>query len=189
MNANLSAALFHLLIQIPIDLYLTLVFCRFWFQYCRIERHHPLARWIFKATQPLIQPLQYIIPRFRSWDTPALFLLFIVQACGLLIFMVSFSTQPITLGLLPAVLMSTLKSILLLALNLFTYAIIISALLSWLVPAQQHPLRDLIAQCTRPLLRPLQRILPVWQGMDFSALLTLLLIQVCAILITALLPG
>lgn len=70
-------------------------------------------------------------------------------------------------------------------LNLLIWAIIINAILSWLVAFQvinvRHPFaRNVISfldAVTRPVLRPFQRIIPPLGGVDITPIIVLLLIQ------------
>jgi YggT family protein len=56
---------------------------------------------------------------------------------------------------------------------------IIQAILSWVSP--YHPMKPFFDTLTRPLLRPVQRFLPLIGGIDLSPLLVILLLQVLLI--------
>jgi YggT family protein len=70
-------------------------------------------------------------------------------------------------------------------LNLLLYAIVISAILSWLVAFDVINLRNrfvynvahFLDAVTRPVLRPVQRIIPPLGGVDISPIIVILLIQ------------
>jgi YggT family protein len=70
-------------------------------------------------------------------------------------------------------------------LNLLVWAIIISAVLSWLVAFDVINLRNrfvynvahFLDAVTRPVLRPVQRFIPPLGGVDISPIIVLLLIQ------------
>jgi YggT family protein len=70
-------------------------------------------------------------------------------------------------------------------LDLLMYAIIISAILSWLVAFDVINLRNrfvysvahFLDAVTRPVLRPVQRFIPPLGGVDISPIIVLLLIQ------------
>jgi YggT family protein len=70
-------------------------------------------------------------------------------------------------------------------LDLLMYAIIISAILSWLVAFDVINLRNrfvynvahFLDAVTRPILRPVQRFIPPLGGVDISPIIVLLLIQ------------
>ena len=70
-------------------------------------------------------------------------------------------------------------------LNLLVLAIIISAVMSWLVAFDVINLRNpmvytvsrFLDAVTRPLLRPVQRVIPALGGVDISPIIVLLVIQ------------
>jgi YggT family protein len=70
-------------------------------------------------------------------------------------------------------------------LDLLMYAIIISAILSWLVAFDVINLRNrfvynvahFLDAVTRPVLRPVQRFIPPLGGVDISPIIVLLIIQ------------
>ena len=80
--------------------------------------------------------------------------------------------------------MRALLDVVMLALNLYTWLIIASAILSWLVAFNVINTRnDLVRsiwqflhQVTEPVLRPIRRILPNLGGIDISPVILLLLI-------------
>lgn len=56
-------------------------------------------------------------------------------------------------------------------------AIIVRALMSWVMPNDASGLTSVLLDITDPVLRPIRRILPPVGGIDFSPLLALVLIQ------------
>jgi len=59
--------------------------------------------------------------------------------------------------------------------------LLVSAVLSWM-PARA-PLADVVARLCAPVLRPLQRIIPPLGGVDWSALVALVLLQIALIVL------
>ncbi len=63
-------------------------------------------------------------------------------------------------------------------LNLYMWAFIISALLSWVNPDPYNPIVRFLYQITEPALRPIRRIIPFSNiGIDFSPMIAILLIS------------
>jgi len=81
--------------------------------------------------------------------------------------------------------MRALLDVILFALELYSWAIIISALVSWLVAFNVVNMRNEVVrsiamglyQITEPALRPIRRILPNLGTMDISPIILLLLIM------------
>jgi YggT family protein len=68
--------------------------------------------------------------------------------------------------------------------TVLSLAIIIRALMSWIMPAGGTGLTRVLIDVTEPILAPIRRMLPPLGGIDFSPLLAIILIQVVSSLIT-----
>ncbi|MDQ2745226.1 MAG: YggT family protein [Chloroflexota bacterium] len=66
-------------------------------------------------------------------------------------------------------------------------AIIVRALMSWIMPNDASGLTRVLLDITDPVLRPIRRVLPPVGGIDFSPLLALVLIQLVSQVLTQLL--
>jgi YggT family protein len=64
-------------------------------------------------------------------------------------------------------------------LNIYTWVIIIRALISWVSPDPYNPVVRFLGQITEPLLKPLRKLVPprMTGGIDVSPILAILLIQ------------
>ncbi|HLC03729.1 MAG TPA: YggT family protein [Anaerolineales bacterium] len=74
-------------------------------------------------------------------------------------------------------LLNALATILDIALNAYMWIIIIRAIVSWVNPDPWNPIVQFLYRATDPVLRPIQRMLPMkgW-GIDFSPLIAILAI-------------
>ena len=72
-----------------------------------------------------------------------------------------------------------LVQLVLAVLSLYTWVIIIRALISWVSPDPYNPIVQILHRVTEPVLRPLRRLLPPSRtgGLDVSPILAILLIQ------------
>ncbi|RLC97239.1 MAG: YggT family protein [Chloroflexi bacterium] len=74
--------------------------------------------------------------------------------------------------------------------NLYSFAIIIRALLPWFGISEYHPVMIFLIQITEPLLAPLRRYIPPMGGLDFTPMVGLLAVwlveQLLQLLILAL---
>jgi YggT family protein len=68
--------------------------------------------------------------------------------------------------------------ILLMALQILTYALLGRALLSWVDPRQQWAISRVLAEVTDPVIAPLRRVIPPIGMIDISFIVAILLIQV-----------
>lgn len=164
------------LVQIIGSLYITLVLLRFILQVCRADFYNPISQFIVKATNPLLIPLRRVIPSVRGLDSASLVLALVLQIVLVLVI------NQIPLGhigeifgqVLAAALIQLIKAVV----QLYTWALIIIVIISWVAPGSYHPGAQLLAQITEPLLAPIRRVLPPMGGLDLSPMVLMLLLFV-----------
>lgn len=71
--------------------------------------------------------------------------------------------------------------------NLFSLAILIRVILSWVRFDPYHPISVFVHQVTEPVLAPIRRYLPSTGMIDFSPLVALVLVQVVQVVLSQLL--
>lgn len=166
------------LINTLFGLYIGAVLLRFLLQAVRADYYNPLAQIVVKLTNPLLLPLRRIIPGWRKLDLAALVLAYLLALLNLALVVLLYGAMP---ALLPWLLGGLLR-LLLILLNLYTFTILIQALMSWLSPGY-HPVMGALASVNEPLLRPVRRLIPPLGGLDLSPLFVLLGLQVVRILL------
>ena len=61
---------------------------------------------------------------------------------------------------------------------LYTWLLIIRALISWVNPDPWNPIVQLLCRATDPVLRPIQQLVPTWRlGIDISPVIAILALQ------------
>ena len=157
---------------------LTLLFLlRFFLQLFKAPFNNPLTYMVVSLTDFAVKPARRIIPSWGKIDLSTLILALITQ------FLLQFSLlwlrhlplslvgNTIWISLVGTALLGVFRT----ALDVFFYAILLQAILSWFNP--QSPISSVLNSLTKPILAPIQRILPVANGMDFSPIVALILIQ------------
>ncbi len=173
------------LVKTLIDLYVMVLLLRIWMQWSRADFYNPLSQFVVKITQPVVKPLRRVLPAIGPIDTASLLLAFVLTTLKypilLLIQVGAFSLDPMNLlvGLL-----SLLKS----AGSLVFWVIIIRSLMSW-ISQGRGPVDYLLVQLTEPLMSPIRRILPAMGGIDFSAMVVILILYMLNYLGMDLFPG
>jgi len=61
------------------------------------------------------------------------------------------------------------------SLDVFFYAIMLQVILSWVNP--HTPITSVLNSLTKPILAPIQRVLPTASGIDFSPIIALIFLQ------------
>jgi YggT family protein len=179
------------------DLYVMIVALRFLMQMVRADYYNPIAQFIVKATNPILVPLRRVIPGMFGQDMAALLLCLGLLLIKFFLFAaldlgsVSIAGTGLMLSGAPALTLVFLAVIDLLALffNIFFFAIIILAILSWVSPGGYNPAAALLDAIAAPVLGPVRRVVPPIGGLDLSPLVALVGLQVLKILIIQSLLG
>lgn len=169
------------LIQVLFGFYILAVMLRFLLQWVRADFYNPLVQFLVKLTNPPLVPLRRLIPGIWGLDIAAVVLMVGLQVIELLlVFAVSGYTANIQ-GLL----VLSAAELLTLLINIYFWAVIIQAILSWINPDTYHPAIILLHQLTEPILRPARNLLPPISGLDLSPLLVLIALQLANILLVS----
>ena len=179
MTSSYWAAPLIFLIDTIFSLYLFALVLRFLFQWSGADYQNPLSQFLIRITHPPLRILRRFIPSFGRIDTAALALMLALQMLSdTLIFLIQ-STLP-SMGFIA---IWSLAQLLDLVLDIFFYAILIRALLSWIGPTQYNPAVSLLYSLTEPLLQASRRLLPASGGMDFSPIIPIIGIQLIKMLL------
>lgn len=166
------------LVRTLFGLYILAVMLRFLLQLSRADFYNPISQFLVKITQPVLRPLRRVIPGLGGVDVAAIVLLIVLQlAEELVIGLIRFGQL---IPLAPLIVLS-LAQLVELLLNVYLFAIIIRAVLSWVNPGYT-PATALIYSLTEPVLQPAQRIIPPMGGLDLSPLVVILGIQLLKML-------
>jgi YggT family protein len=138
-----------------------------------------MAQGILQLTSPLINPLRRIIPAIGRIDTATVLLALAVQAIAVTVVLL-LAGMPLSVRF---ILMSSVLELIKLSLLLFTFAIIIRIVLSWIAPGTYNPTTALITNLTEPILRPFRRMLPAFGGFDLSPIFAIILLGALSILV------
>lgn len=131
-------------------------------------------------TDFMVKPARRLIRPVKQWDLSTLILALCMQIAlfALLALLAGAPASPV-FWLWQAV-FGVLGQIV----DVFFYAILLMAILSWVNP--YSPIYGVLNQLSAPIVEPLRRLLPPIQGFDFSALVALILLQMFSHIV---LPG
>ena len=157
------------------DFFCFLLLARFLMQLARVSFAGPLGEFVLILTNGLVRPLRRIIPGVLGLDWASLLPAWLIQTATILL---GFALSPLVVdNPLPTALGLGAIAVLVLGVWVLVIALIAQALLSWINP--HSPFAPAMGQLTRPLLRPIQRVLPPIGGrIDLSPLIAILLLQV-----------
>ncbi len=185
MSALIEVAVF--LVDTIFTLYMILILLRFFFYRVNINFREPIAQVIMRLTNPTLRPLHRFIPAWRRIDFAALLLLFTLMLVKIMLILLLYGelASPFLIFLI-----AFIRTIYLI-LQFFTFTIIIGVIASWIIPDYSHGYRshsfplDFLYRINELLLGPVRAHLPPFQGIDFSPLVVLIILQVLMILLSA----
>ena len=149
-------------------------------QVSRADFRNPLSQAIVRLTNWLVMPLRKLLPPIGRVDTASVVAVYVAQvaAVGIVFVLSTGVAMPI-----PDLLLWSVRKLVIATLQLYTFAIFIYALLSFVAPGTYSPAVGLLASICEPLLRPVRRILPPLGGLDFSPRVVILGLQALKILV------
>ena len=163
---------------------MTLAFLlRFYLQATNAPFRNPLSQAVVTVTDFAVIPVRRFLPSMFKLDTSTLVLAFLTQL------LLQFSLQylngfPFALAgnsiWLSLAGLSALH-VANLSVDLFLYAIIAQALLSWVNP--YTPIAPVLDALTRPILNPIRQLIPSPNGLDLSPLVAILAAQLLQMLV------
>jgi YggT family protein len=157
-----------------------LLVLRFLMQWTRTSFQNPLGQMAMALTDFMVKPARKLIPPARQLDLSTLLLAWLTQVVlfALLTLLAGAPVSPVFWF------WQAFVAVLGQILDVFFYAILLMAILSWINP--YSPIYGVLNQLSAPILNPLRNVLPAIQGFDFSALVALLLLQMISHIV---LPG
>lgn len=163
------------LVDSLLTIYLYVLILRFVLQLTRADFRNQIAHAVLNITNPVIMPLRRILPPIGKVDTASLLAIVLLAAINIGVIALLAGgglLDPLTWAL------STALTLLRAFIMFFMGAIIMYAILGWVVPAGYSPVMAMLASVCEPLLSPFRRIIPPISGIDLSPLWAMLLLGV-----------
>ncbi|HTU67739.1 MAG TPA: YggT family protein [Steroidobacteraceae bacterium] len=165
----------YFLVDSLLTIYLYALVLRFVMQLTRADFRNPFAHFITTVTNPLILPLRRVLPPVGKVDSASVLAIVIWTALKLAVLSFIAGTRVLDPFAFSVMLVFDLVVTFI---KFFTGAILIYALLSWVVPAGYNPVMALLGSVCEPVLRPFRRLIPPIANVDLSALWALLALGV-----------
>lgn len=160
---------------------------RAWMNWARINMSAQPGGFVVALTDWLVRPLRRVLPKtllksradWASVLAAALLALAYALLAGVLFGMLTDAAHwrpEFAPSALLALLYFALKMLIRVALQTLLILVLAYAILSWIQPGS--PAYGLLARLIEPLLRPIRRVVPLIGGVDLSALVLLVLLQI-----------
>ncbi len=157
---------------------------RGYMQYQRIPFRNPVGSMVFALSDWLVLPLRRVVPALGRWDLASVVVAPVLLK--LLQFLLLWLLAGGVAGLL-AVPVLAVFGVVSMAITGLIGMLLVYTVLSWV---QAHsPLSEVLERLCAPLLQPVRRMVPPVGGLDLSALVLLVLLQVGSIVLNYALPA
>ena len=167
------------LVQTLFSLYIGAVLIRFLLALSRANFYNPLSQFLVKITNPVLVPLRRLIPAIGKLDTAAIVLALGLKVIQVLLLVALQGSD----ASLPVVLVYAVVDLLRTVINIYIFALIIQAVLSWVGNSYGNPLADVLHSLTNPLLRPIRNVVPTIGRVDLSPMVAIQLLYVVLIVL------
>lgn len=156
------------------NIYISIVLFRFLLQLVHADLYNPISQFVVKVTNPLLRPLQKVIPRIKNIDVSPILVALLLQAVAITLELVikGFNINP-SIGSLGGLFIWSFGALTDTLLVIFLFAIVIQVVASWLQPGQYNSTTAILAQITEPLVNPVRRIIPTAGVIDFSPMIVM----------------
>ena len=170
-----------LVVQVLFGILLAVVLLRVALQLVRANFYNPICQGLYKATNPVLMPLQKAIPSWRHLNVAGLLLAYVVALVWVVALYSLAGQLPGVVGLLVVGLAKLLDF----ALTMAIWLIVIRAIMSFVSADYEHPVVPLVTKLTDPVLVPFQRIIPSLGGFDLSPIVAILVLYLGQTLVAA----
>ncbi|MES2217452.1 MAG: YggT family protein [Pseudomonadota bacterium] len=170
-----TAGLF--LVNTLFDLYIFVLMVRILLAAVHADFFNPLSQFIIKLTKFLIIPLRRVIPNFKNIELASVLMVLVLECIKFLLLGLIANNSINYFGLLVLAGADALKTLV----NLFFYAVLLQAIMSWFNQGYSS-ISAILAKLTSPILRPFRRTIPSIGGIDISPLAVMIVLQLIIIL-------
>ncbi|MDR0226217.1 MAG: YggT family protein [Burkholderiaceae bacterium] len=160
------------LLDVVVGLLTGVCLLRVYMQAQRVPFGNPVGQLVFALSDWIVLPLRRIIKPAGRWDMASLVAAFLLQMLQYVLLWLLVGSQSNVVAL-PWLALCGLARV---ALSGMVGVLLVYVILSWV--QTQSPLFGVVQRLSEPMLRPIRRIVPLIGGIDLSALVALVLLQV-----------
>ena len=155
------------------QLYVFILILRVVLQVTKADYYNPISQGVARLTQPVVSPLQKIVPKILKTDISPVIIALLLNA------VILYTVYALGSQFIPVLtlIVYALIGVFNIFLDIIFYAVLGSVIISWIAPDSPHPAPQLITQITSPLYRLVNKVLPPLGGFDLSPIVIFISIQ------------
>jgi len=191
MNSGYGFDALQFLISTLVMLYALIILLRFLMQATRVDYYNPVAQFVVRAAAPVLAPLRRVIPPVGRYDLSALVVVLALMLLKLGLYRLLDIPATVIGGYrvgiahiwFGSMAWLAVVDVVALAINVFFFAVLIRAVLTWIAPSGPNPIAEILERITAPVVDPVRRVIPPIGGIDLSPLAVLIGLQVLRMLL------
>lgn len=152
------------ILNMLIDLYMWVIMLRLILQYMEVDYNNPLSQWSLKLTQPVTDQISRFVSKQGSIDYPSIIWLVVVSIIGVFVFSLLHQIIPNIVVILFSIIFGILSQLCF----LYFVLLLVMSIASWFSSQQSNPALGAVRTVLKPVLQPIQNVVPPIAGLDFS---------------------
>lgn len=174
-----------LIVETLFGIVLFVLVLRILLQAVRANFYNPICQSLFRITNPVLMPVQKLIPVWRGVHVGGIVLAWLIA----MLMVAALLALGGRSAALPGLAVLGLGKLLQFVLGMMFWITLARVLMSWISPDPRNPIVPLLVQLTDPVMRPFQRVIPPLGGFDISPIFALMALQLAQILLVRPLMG
>lgn len=177
----MNALTFFKIFDFAINAVVMIFMIRILLQLARASIFNPVALFVHKFTNPIVTPMRKIAPDMGRFSLASLVIIIVLIVAKFFAFqqflLPDVPTKLLVLGVLFGLPLKiiTIHGFIMIAANLLLMLFFGLMIASFITQGRPHPVANFLFEVTRPILRPIQRIIPPLGGtLDLSPMVVLL---------------
>lgn len=182
---NVASNVGFFLIDTLFSIYIALIMIRMLLGVSRADFYNQISQFIVTATNPVIKPMRSIIPSMGRFDTAAIVVMLVLTIVQYSLLTALTGQSINVIALIPIAVIKLIE----LLLNVYIFALIIQAVISWVNPgahSMQNPIVSVLNSLTGPVVNPIRRVMPPIGMVDLSPMAAIIGLYVLKIIVQGL---
>lgn len=180
---SLALVIMIYIVKIAFYLYSFALLMRIILHFLHADEYNAISQFIIKITQWPVQKFKTFLPVTSRFDFAAIGVLVVVELVKVYLLV---GLELGRFANIIGVLLYSVGDLLWVVLDIYFYAIIIAAIISWVRPATQSALVQIVNYFAEPVLRLFRRFIPPLGGFDLSPIAAIVAIKVIEYLVVGL---
>ena len=151
-----------------LSIYIALLIIRILLAWVKADFYNPIAQFIVKVTDPMVNPVRRIIPALGRIDSATWLLIFGLSLLHLYLILTIREVQFHIVQIIPIAIIAVAEKLI----TILLYSVMIRAVMSWFVNSysNSNPMLSILDSLTQPMLSLARRYVPPAGVIDLSAM-------------------